>query len=104
MPRFICERRVQGNEVRAAEQIIQFVHQLDLQTARAGGGEIWIIGNHPHAESDGTPAQLTSDAPHPDYAERFVIKLDAFKIFSFPISLAHTCISLWNFARDTEQE
>ena len=78
------ERRVQRNEIRSGEQIVELIEELDLQTARARGGEIRIVSDHAHAEGDGAPAQLAADPAHADDAERFVVELDAFETLSGP--------------------
>ena len=85
------ERRVQRNEIGAGEQIVEFIDQLDLQTAGARRGEIWIVGEHAHAEGDRATAQFAADSPHADDAERLVVKLDALEILLVPSS----CRARW---------
>ena len=102
--RFRGQRRVQRNEIGAREQIVEFFDELDLQTARARGGEIWIVSDHAHAEGDGAPAQLAADPSHADHAERFVVELDAFETFSVPFSGANARFGRRNFSRDAEQK
>src|SRR5438270_5452221 len=104
MTRFIRERRVKRNEIRDPEQIIEFFDELDLQTARARRGKIRIVSDHAHAECDRAPAELAPNSSHSDDAERFVIKLDAFKIFPAPFSAAQTRVRLRNFSRDAKQK
>src|SRR5439155_1219387 len=53
MSRFWCERCVQTDEIGSGEEIIQFVHELNLQRTGTRRRQIGIIRDHPHAESDG---------------------------------------------------
>src|SRR5213082_3665397 len=92
MSRFGRERCVQTDEIGSCKEIIQFVHELNLQRTGTRRGEIGIIRDHSHAESDGAACQFTTDAAHPDHAECLVIKLDTFEIFPVPIFFAHACI------------
>jgi hypothetical protein len=97
------ERRMQGDEIRGGQQIIELIDQLDLKRARPGRRQIWIERHNPHAESDGAPAQLAADSPHADDAERLVEELDAFQIFAVPLSAAQERIGLRDFARRAQQ-
>src|SRR5438093_13424106 len=85
MSRFWRERCVQTDQIGSGEEIIQFVHELNLQRTGARRGEIGIICDHPHAESDGAACQFTADAAHPDNAKRLVVQLDTFEILSVPV-------------------
>src|SRR2546427_9858231 len=96
---FCGERRMQRNEIRAREQIVELVHQLDLQAAGAGCGKVWIIGDDAHPESNGPPAQLAADPAHSDNAKRFVVELDAFEILFVPFVSANVCVGFRNLAR-----
>src|SRR5215469_2158398 len=102
--RFRRERCVQRNKIRVDEQIMEFVHELNLQAAGAGCGKIGIVSNHPHSESDGTPAQLAANAAHADYAEGLVIELDALEILFTPMFAANVRIGLQNLARHRKQK
>ena len=102
--RFFRERRVQRDEISAREQVIELIDKFDLQSARARRRQIRIVRNNAHPERDGAAAQFTADPAHADDAERLVIKLDAFEIFSVPISAAQSRIRSGNFSRHTEQE
>src|SRR5437773_6349915 len=92
MSRFWRERCVQTDEIGSGEEIIQFVHELNLQRTGTRRRQIGIIRDHPHAESDGAACQFTTDAAHPDHAEYLVVKFDTFEIFPLPVFAAHTCI------------
>src|SRR5437016_4902482 len=102
--RLLCERRVKRNEIRAGKQIVELLHQLHLQTARACGGEVGIISRHPHAESDRAAAELTANSSHSNYAKCLVVKLDAFEIFPAPLLRPQIRIRLRDFSRYTQQE
>src|SRR3954471_14964214 len=65
MPRLGGEGSVQRNKIGCPEQIVELVYELDLQAARARGGEIWIKSEDAHAEGDGAPAQFASNPAHP---------------------------------------
>ncbi len=95
---------MQRNEIGSSKQIVQFLDELDLQTSRARRGEIWIVSNHAHAERNRAPAQVAPDPTHAYHAERFVVELDTFEIFSIPLSAPDGCIGLRNFSRDAEQK
>src|SRR5438034_4295576 len=104
MSRFWRERCVQRNEIGSCKQIVQFFDELDLQTSRARRGEIWIVSNHAHPERNRAPAQVAPDPTHADNAERFVVKLDTFEIFSIPFPAPDGCIGLRNLSRYAEQK
>src|SRR6266404_114065 len=104
MSRFIGQRRVQGNEVGRCQQLVESFNELHLQTSRAGGGEIRIVGDHAHAECDRAAAKLASNSAHADNAERLVVKLDAFEFFPAPLLASQTCIGLRNFSRDVQHQ
>jgi hypothetical protein len=95
---------VQRDEIGAGKQIVEFIHQFYLQTAGACGGQVRIVSNHSHTETDCTPTQFATDSAHADYAQRFVVQFDAFESFFVPVFAANVCISLRNFARDAEQQ
>src|SRR5438477_4280056 len=88
----VSQGRVKRNKIRAGKQIVEFIHQLDLQTSRARSGKIRIKGKDTHTEGDGAPAQLTADASHTDDAEHLVVKFYSLKIGSAPASAADTRI------------
>src|ERR1700731_5053692 len=98
------ERRVQRNKIGAGEQIVELVHEFDLQTARARRGKIWIVSDHAHAEGNGAPAQFAADASHSNDAKRLVVELDAFKTFAVPLAGADARFGRGNFSGDTQQK
>ena len=103
MMRLRRERGVQGDEIRRGQEIVEFLDQLDLKRARAGGGEIRIVGRHAHSEGDRAPAQFAADPAHPDDAERLVEKL-RLPDFSGPICPPEHRIGLRNFSGHAKQE
>jgi hypothetical protein len=99
MTRFCGKRRVQRDEICTCKQIIEFVHQLDLQTASARRGKIRIVRNHAHSESNGAPAEFAADAAHSNYAQCFIVKFNPFEILFVPIFAANICVGLRNLSR-----
>src|ERR1043166_85128 len=104
MPCLSSKRRVQRDEIGAAKQIVEFIHQFYLQTASACGGQVRIVSNHSHTKTDCTAAQFAADAAHADYAQRFVVQFDAFEILLVPSLASDVCVSLRNFTRGREQQ
>ena len=102
--RFFCERRVQRDEISAREQVVELIDKFDLQGARARRRQIRIVRNDAHAERDGAAAEFTADPAHSNHAECFVIKLDAFEIFSVPTFSAHACVCLGDFSGNRKQQ
>ncbi len=98
------KRSVKSDEIGVLQEIAEIVDQLDLQGARAAGGEVGIEGEHAHAEGDGAPAEFTPDAAHADDAERFVVKLHALEFLSTPFLVSDGGVGLGNFARGAEEE
>ncbi len=98
------QRRMQRNEIRAGEQIVELIDELDLQTAGACRGKIWVVSHDAHAESNSAATELTANASHSDNAESFIIELDAFEILAVPIAGAHARLGWRNSARDAKQK
>src|SRR5215813_5311351 len=93
------ERRVQRDEIGAGKQIVEFFHQLYLQTAGASSGQVRIVSNHTHAKTDRASTQFTADAAHANYAQSLVVQFDTFEMLFVPSLAANVCIRLWNLAR-----
>src|SRR5690348_16299178 len=98
------KRRMQRDEIGSGKQIVEFIDQLHLQTAGACSGQVGIVSKHSHAETDCAATQFAPNAAHTNYAESFVVQFDAFEILFVPSVAANICVSLRNFARDTEQQ
>ena len=75
-----------------------------MQTPGAGCGEVRIVREHPHTESDGAATQFAANPAHADYAKRLVVELHAFETLFIPTLGANVCIGLRNFARNTKQQ
>src|SRR5947207_15031747 len=95
---------MQRDEIRARKQIIELVHKLDLQTASAGRGKIRVVNDYPHPEGNGAPAKFAANPAHSDYAQRFIVELNAFEILFVPILAANICIRLSYLARRRKQQ
>src|SRR5436309_13504419 len=81
---FWRKRCVQTDEIGSGEEIIQLVHELNLQRTGTRRREIGIIRDHQHAKSDDAACQFTTYAANPDHAECLVIQLDPFEIIRVP--------------------
>ncbi len=104
MVRFGSERGVQAEKIGQRKKLIDFFDQLDLKRARPARGKIGIVSQDPHPEGDGAPAQLGADPAHADDAERFVVKLGPFELFSVPFPGLEVGMGLRDFARDRNEE
>src|SRR4029450_12209386 len=97
--RFCGKRRVQRDEIRTRKQIVELVHQFDLQAASARRGKIRVVSDHAHPEGNGAPAEFAANPTHSNYAQRFVVELNPFEILFVPMLAANVCVRLWNLAR-----
>src|SRR5213079_832054 len=95
---------MQRDEIRTCKQIIELIHQLNLQTASARRGKIRVVSDHAHPEGNSAPAEFAANPAHSDYAQRFVVELNTFEILFVPIFAANVCVRLWNLARRRKQQ
>src|SRR5262249_42507097 len=92
------------NEIGSGKQVVELIYQFYLQAACTCRGEIRVVSNHPHTETDCAATQFAANAAHADYAQSLVVQFDAFKILFVPSLSANVCVSLWNLAREGEQQ
>ena len=98
------ERRMERDEIRGGQQVVELVHQLHLQRPRPRCRQIRIERHDAHPERDRAPAQLAADSPHANNAKRLVEQLHAFEIFPVPFPAAKERVGLRNFSRDAKQQ
>src|SRR5258708_39220911 len=75
-----------------------------MESASAGRGEIGIVGNGAHTESDSAAGDFRSNAAHAKNTERLSVELDSLKAFSIPFSGFHAGVSLRNVSSDRDQQ
>ena len=63
--RFRRQRRMDGNDVRPPEEFGKVGH-LHAHLLGAVGSEVWIVGNHAHADALGKLRQMAADLTHAD--------------------------------------
>src|SRR4051812_27347906 len=97
------EGSMQRDKVGARQQIIQLVHELNLQGARPTRGEIRIERQDAQAKRDRAPAQLTPYPAHADDPKGLVEQLDTFEVLPVPFSAPQKRVRLWNFSRDGKE-
>src|SRR5258708_13439164 len=75
-----------------------------MESASAGRGEIGIVGNGAHTESDSAAGDFRSNAAHAKNTERFSVQLHSLKAFSIPFSGFHAGVGLRNVSSDRDQQ
>ena len=77
-------RHVQGDDVGAAEQVLELLGALDPQFAEALGGDELVEGDDLHLEGLGALGDELADAAEADHAERLAVELGALELGPLP--------------------
>ena len=77
-------RRVDGNDIRFFQQIIQGLTFFHTKALKTGIRDIRIIGNDAHIKGMHALCNKSPNAAKPNDAKRFMIELAAFEVLAFP--------------------
>ena len=97
------ERGVQGDEVRALEQLVE-PHQAHALRLGQGGGHEGIVGRDLHAQGAATGGHLAADAAEPDHAQPLARQLDSGEGLAVPPLRLHRRVGLGHVAGHREEE
>ena len=103
MPRVARQRRVDGDEVAARQQVLE-LHALHAETLGRLAREIGIEGDHLHAEAQGAASDLAADAAQAEDAEGLAEQLDALQTLLLPAAGLHRGVGHRDPARHGEQQ
>ena len=95
------ERRVQGDEVGALEQLVE-IDLLDAELQGALVGEIGVVGDDAHLQPDGALGDDRADIAAADDAERLGGDLDAHEAVLLPLAGLGGDVGGGNLAGDRE--
>ena len=78
------ERRVEGDEVRVGDEVVERLGALDPELAEALGRDVRVVGAHAHLEPARAPGDLLADPAEADQPEGLVGELQAGEAASAP--------------------
>jgi len=93
VPGALDERNVDGDEVGAAEEVVES-DQLDVELLSALLGNDRVEGDHLHLQSLGSLGHLGADVAEPDDAERLAADLDPGVLRTLPLPAADRRVGL----------
>ena len=97
----VGQRHVQGDEIGAGQQIIQF-HLGHAKQPGAFLAQERVIGHDLHLQAQGTVADDAADISGPDHAQRLVEQLRPHEAGLFPFAGMGRCVRFGNLAGDGE--
>ncbi len=98
----IGQRHMTGDEIRLCEKGGQ-TDQLDAALMGVLGCHVGIIGDHAHAQRDGSLGDFLGDAPEPDGTQHFVAHFNAHELAALPLAGAHVRAGRRDVARQRHQ-
>ena len=79
-------RRVDGDVVRLAQQLLELLLALHVEVAEAGVGDVGVVGDDPHGEATGPLGDQAADAAQPDDAQGLGVELAALELPAPPLA------------------
>ena len=84
--RLFGARRVDGDVVRLAQELLERLFPLHVQIAEPRIGDVGVVGDHPHGEAAGALGDQAADAAQSDDAERLGVELAALELLASPLA------------------
>ena len=97
-------RRVQGDDVGAAEQVLEVLGPLDAELAEALGGDELVEGDDLHLEALGALGDELADAAEADHAEGLAVELGALELGPLPGAAGQRAVRLRDVAAEGEHQ
>ncbi len=97
-------RHVQGDEVGAAEHLLDALGALHPELAEALGGDELVEGDDVHVEALGALGDELADAAEADHAERLAVELGALVLGPVPAAGDQRVVRLGDVAKEGEGE
>ena len=95
-------RHVQGDQVGAAEQLLDALDALDPELAEALGGDELVEGDDLHVEALGALGDELADAAEADHAEGLAVELGALELGAVPAAGDQRGVRLRDVAEEGE--
>ena len=95
-------RQVQGDDVGAAEELLERLGPLDAELAEALGGDELVEGDDLHVEALGALGDELADAAEADHAERLAVELGALELGAVPAPVDQRAVGLGDVAAERE--
>ena len=97
-------RHVQGDDVGAAEQLLERLGALDAELAEALGGDELVEGDDLHLEGLGALGDELADAAEADHAERLAVELGALELGPLPGAADQRAVRLGDVAAEGQHQ
>ena len=99
----VGERGVQGDEIGAAQQVVE-LHLLHAQLHGALGRQEGIEGDHLHLQADGAVGDDGADVAAADHAQRLGVELDAQELRLLPLAALGGAVGLGDLAGERHHQ
>ena len=97
-------RRVQGDDVGAAEQVLEALGPLDPELAEALGRDELVEGDDLHVEALGALGDELADAAEADHPEGLAVELGALELGPLPGAAGERAVRLGDVAAEGEHQ